>query len=66
MGDKWKKQLYWLWRRNSLQSGVMAKTTASESGVCKTTMGDKKNNQAEIEKWCTAKTKRQVKKYAER
>lgn len=26
------------------------KTTASESGVCKSTMGDRKNNQAEIEK----------------
>lgn len=29
---------------------VMAKTTASESGVCKSIMGDWRNNQAEIEK----------------
>lgn len=39
---------------NRLDSGVTAKTIASELGVGKSTVSDWKKNRAEIEKWCAA------------
>ena len=39
-----------------LDSGVTAKTIASELGVGKSTVGDWKKNRAEIEKWCVAQS----------
>ena len=39
-----------------LDSGVMAKTIASELGVGKSTVGDWKKNRAEIENWCVSQS----------
>ncbi|XP_044311435.1 jerky protein homolog-like [Varanus komodoensis] len=58
MGDKRKKVVVTMEEKlraiKRLDSGVMAKTIASDLGVGKSTVGDWKKNRAEIEKWCAA------------